>query len=86
MPARAGALLLLGLAQCTTIAPFEGPQPAADEHALCYNSHATTPEQLHALAAQACGGSEPRFLAQQTNLSDCPLLVPILVSFGCASG
>ena len=82
---RAATLLLLGLAQCSELGPFEGPAPSAELHSLCYTRAAASPEQLHTLATQACSGAEPRFVLQQVDLSACPLLVPMRVSFACAS-
>jgi hypothetical protein len=82
---RAAALLLLTLAQCSEFAPFEGPQPAAAQHSLCYNRANATPEQLRALASQACGGTEPRLLEQVMDFGACPILVPMRVSFACGT-
>jgi len=82
---RAAPLLLLALAQCTSLGPFEGPQLAAEQHTLCYNRAASTPEQLHTLATQACGGSAPRLIEQVMDLSACPILVPMRVSFACST-
>ena len=76
-------LLLIALTQCSAMGPFEGPQPSPDTHALCYNRWSTSPQNLHALAVTACSGSAPRFVSQSLNLSACPLLVPMQVSFAC---
>jgi hypothetical protein len=81
---RAASLLLLALAQCSSFAPFEGPQLADRQHTLCYNRAAASPEQLHTLATQACGGAAPQLLDQAIDLSACPILVPVRVSFACA--
>ena len=81
----AGILLAL-LCACTSLGPFEGPQPSADEHALCYSKAATTPDQLHATARAACGGGEAHVVKQETNLSACPLLVPMRLYFTCGAG
>ena len=82
---RISILALLALAQCSELGPYEGPAPSADLHSLCYNRASATPEQLHTLATQACGGAEPRFVVQEMDLSACPLLIPMRVSFACAS-
>lgn len=76
-------LPLLALAQCSALGPFEGPQPNAEQHSLCYNRASATPEQLHALAVQACGGRAPQFVNHLIDLSACPILVPVRVSFAC---
>jgi hypothetical protein len=81
---RAAVLLLLGLAQCSELGPYEGPAPSADLHSLCYNRVSATPDQLHTVATQACSGAEPRFVLQQMDLTACPLLIPMRVSFACA--
>lgn len=73
--------LLLALAGC---AAFEGPQPSATEHTICYTRFETSVDQLHTLAQQACNGSEPKFLSESMDLSACPLLVPERVHFSCA--
>jgi hypothetical protein len=83
---RTAALLsLLTLAQCSELGPFEGPQPSAEQHSLCYNRASASPEQLHALAVQACGGKAPQFVDHTIDLSACPILVPVRVSFACAA-
>jgi len=84
-PRRAAVLFLLGLAQCSELGPFEGPAPSADLHSLCYTRGAATPDQLTTLATQACGGASPRFVGQELDLSACPLLVPMRVSFACSA-
>jgi hypothetical protein len=82
---RAAALLLLGLTQCSSLGPFEGPQLAGQQHTLCYNRAAASPEELQTLATQACGGAAPRLLDQTIDWSACPLLVPMRVSFACGA-
>jgi len=79
--------LIVGVqSACTSLGPFEGPQPNADERALCYSSAATTPDQLRTTARDACGGGAAQFLHQETNLSACPLLTPIRLNFTCSAG
>jgi hypothetical protein len=80
------SMVLAALSACTSLGPFEGPQPSADEHALCYSRAATTPDQLHTTARAACGGGEVQFLKQETDLSACPLLVPMRLHFTCGAG
>jgi len=84
---RRAALLpaLLALVQCSELGPFEGPQPTAEEHTICYNRASATPDQLHTLARQACGGKQPQFVDHTIDLSACPILVPVRVSFDCAA-
>ena len=74
--------LAAALAGC---AAFEGPQPSESEHAICYTRLETSPDQLTALAKQACGGAAPHFLRQDVDLGNCPLLVPERTYFSCAS-
>jgi hypothetical protein len=81
---RGAVILLLGLGQCTSIGPFEGPQPSGDLHAICYTKLAATPEALHELAVQICGGGEPQVKEQGVNIASCPVLVPVRLSFSCA--
>jgi hypothetical protein len=81
-----GGILLAVLAACTSLGPFEGPQPNADEHALCYTKAATTPDQLHATASAACGGGDSHVVKQETDLSACPLLQPMRLFFTCGAG
>jgi len=73
----------LSLAGCTSLDAFEGPQANDDEHTLCYNRAETTPDQLHALATEACNGTAPRLLRQGADFSACPLLVPMQLAFAC---
>jgi hypothetical protein len=79
----AAVVALLILANCSSLDAFEGPQASDDEHTLCYNRAKTSPDQLHALAAEACAGTTPRFLRQGTDFSACPLLVPMRLAFAC---
>jgi hypothetical protein len=78
-----GFAVLLGLAGC---AAFEGPQPSEAVHTLCYTRLSTSPDEVRALAQQACGGAAPAFQKQEMDLSACPILVPERVYFGCGSG
>ncbi len=75
-------LLLVVLAQCSA---YEGPQPSPDAHSLCYNRLSTSAEGLRKLAVTTCNGGMPRFLAQGVDLSACPLLVPMRLSFACST-
>ncbi|MGH7122619.1 MAG: hypothetical protein ACREFP_27115 [Acetobacteraceae bacterium] len=77
--------LVIALARCSALGPFEGPQPTADTHSLCYNSRSTTPDQLKTLARSACNGSAPQFIAQHFDIAACPLLVPMRLTFTCTS-
>jgi hypothetical protein len=74
-------MLMLGLSGCGA---FEGPQVGADEHTICYSRLATNPDQLRTLAKNSCGGAEPRFDKQSTDVSVCPLLIPERLYFSCA--
>ena len=78
-----GFALLFGLAGC---AAFEGPQPSDAVHTLCYTRLSTSPEQVHTIAQQACGGGTPTFQKQEVDLSACPVLVPERLYFGCGGG
>lgn len=79
--ALAGALLL-ALAGC---AAFEGPQPTETVHSLCYTRLATSADQVHTLARQACNGAAPAFQGQEMDLSACPILVPERLYFSCGA-
>jgi hypothetical protein len=81
----AAVVALLILANCSSLGAFEGPQASDDEHTLCYNRAETTPDQLHALATEACAGTTPRFLRQDADFSACPLLVPMRLAFACGT-
>lgn len=74
--------LVLALAGCGA---FEGPQPSASEHTICYTRTQTSLDQLHDLAKQACNGAEPHFVGESMDLSACPLLVPERAHFTCAA-
>jgi hypothetical protein len=91
-------LAMLALAGATTacgslVEPFEAVPPlspppgiAADSQrvAVCYNKMFTTPEQVRAVAADACGPStEPQLIGQDMKLY-CPVLTPIRAHFVCA--
>ncbi len=88
---------LLAVAACSGPAPYlHKPQehnrnskdfgkPATDiaEAAICYNRFSTSPDEIRALARDACGqfGKVPR-LRGQDHLT-CPLLVPSRAIFDC---
>jgi len=76
-------MILLGLAQCSAVAPFEGPQPDSDTHSICYTRLAASAEEVRKLAREICQGGEPQLTRQRVDLSVCPLLVPVRVSFSC---
>jgi hypothetical protein len=82
LSARSLLPLVVALAGC---AAFEGPQPSETEHTICYTRLETGEDQLAQLAKTACGGSEPRFLHEELDLSACPLLVPERAHFSCAA-
>ena len=90
------ALLALGglVSACgSLVAPFEGVPPlaappsiAADSQrvAVCYNKMFSTPEQVRAVAAEACGpNTEPQLIGQDMKLY-CPVLTPVRAHFLCA--
>jgi hypothetical protein len=91
---RLGALALAILAaSCGGLtAPFEGvpslePPPgiSADSQrvAVCYNKRFTTPEQVRAVAVEACGpDSDPQLIGQDVKL-DCPVMTPVRAQFLC---
>ena len=82
------------LAGCGSLtAPFEGVPslipPAgvsADSQrvAVCYNKLFATPEQIRAVAIEACGtDSDPQLIGQDIRL-DCPVMTPVRAQFLCA--
>ncbi|HXP32196.1 MAG TPA: hypothetical protein VN832_13965 [Stellaceae bacterium] len=78
--------VLIGLAACSTIAPFEAAQPADDEYAVCYARIGATPQQVRQLVVPECAaGSEPRLVSQAMDLAACPLFTPIRAVFKCAA-
>jgi hypothetical protein len=85
------AAMLAGCGSLT--APFEGvpslvppPGVSADSQrvAVCYNKLFTTPEQVRAVAVEACGAdSDPQLVGQDLRL-DCPVMTPVRAQFLCA--
>ena len=73
-------------------APFEGvpsleppPGVSADSQrvAVCYNKSYTTPEQVRAVAVEACGrDSDPQLISQDVEL-DCPVMTPVRAQYLC---
>jgi hypothetical protein len=66
--------------------PYEAPPGIAQESqriAICYNKMFTTPEQIRAAAAEACGpNTEPQLIGQDLKLY-CPVLAPARAHFVC---
>lgn len=82
----AALLLLVALAGCSTIAPFEAAQPADNQYAVCYNRMGATPQQVRSIAGLECtGGAKPHLLRQEMNLSACPLLTPMRAIYACVA-
>jgi hypothetical protein len=89
------ALLMLTGALLTTscgslVAPYEGV-PAiphngndpGDRVAVCYNKMFSTPQQVHAVAVDACGpDTTPQLVGQDERLA-CPLLTPVRATYQC---
>ena len=84
LPRVVAPALLLALAQCSSLDAFEGPQPSAGTHSLCYNGMATDDARLHVLAKQACSGAVARLVDRSLDMSACPILMPMRLSFACA--
>lgn len=88
-------LALAGLASAcgSLVDPFEGVPPTtappgipgdSQRVAVCYNSMFSTPEQVRAIAAEACGpNTEPQLIGQDMKLY-CPVLTPVRAHFVCA--
>jgi hypothetical protein len=74
------------------VEPFEtlpsvleaGDADDAPRIAVCYNKLFSTPEQVRAVAIEACGPkTEPQLVSQDLKLT-CPLLTPARANFRCA--
>ena len=84
------ALVLLTTSCGSLTAPFEtvpslptGVNDVGDRVAVCYNKMFSTPEQIRAVAVDACGpDAEPQFLEQDERLS-CPVLTPVRATYQC---
>jgi hypothetical protein len=51
---------------------------------VCYNTFTTTPAQVRAIAAQACGtGTVPHAIERDFQLVNCPVLEPARATFAC---
>ena len=87
--------VLLALAALTAscgslVAPFQGvPRVPAgvsdvgDRIGVCYNKLFSTPEEVHAVAVDACGpDTTPQLIEQDERLS-CPLLTPVRATYQC---
>lgn len=81
-------LPLLGLAQCGILPPFQtAPPPNAkgDVVAVCYNWLTTTAEAVRAIATEGCDpGTTPQAIDRDMTLENCPIFVPVRVTFMCA--
>jgi hypothetical protein len=84
-------VLVLPTASCGSLtAPFEGvprlptkSNDPGDRVAVCYNKLFATPEQVRAVAIDACGpDATPQFLEQDERLA-CPLLTPVRATYQC---
>jgi hypothetical protein len=88
-------ILIAGLAAAcgSMVAPFEGVPPKVappgigdDDFrvSVCYNKRFSTPEQVRAVAIEACGAQgEPQLIDQDVELF-CPLLTPVRANFVCS--
>jgi hypothetical protein len=53
--------------------------------AVCYNKLFSTPEQVRAVAIEACGPkAEPQLVNQDLKLT-CPVLTPVRANFRCVT-
>lgn len=85
--------ILLGLAGCGWLPPFETVPPAAPADqaevtrvAVCYNWLTTTKEQVHGVAAQSCGpGMTAQRVDRDVTLNYCPVLTPARATFACSA-
>ena len=63
--------------------PPEGVSADSQRVAVCYNKLFTTPEQVRAVAVEACGAdSDPQLIGQDVKL-DCPVMTPVRAQFIC---
>jgi hypothetical protein len=84
-------LLTLLLAGCSQATPFEwtpraatkGPGESLPRVGVCYNAMFTTPDEVRAVAEEACTGiGKPQLVEQDMRLA-CPVLTPVRATFAC---
>jgi hypothetical protein len=83
--------VVLLLAGCSQATPFEwspraalkGPGASLPRVGVCYNAMFTTPDEVRAVAEEACTGiGKPQLVEQDMRLA-CPLLTPVRATFAC---
>ncbi|MBX6367974.1 MAG: hypothetical protein IRZ04_08330 [Rhodospirillales bacterium] len=86
-------LLAILLTGCSQLAPYEwvprearkGPDEALPRIGVCYNAMFTTPDEVRAVAEEACAGiGVPQLVEQDMRLA-CPLFTPVRATFACLS-
>jgi hypothetical protein len=90
----AAALCLLAVSGCArqVLPPFESLPRTADAETpdprqrvgVCYSALFSTPQQVLAVARDACPVDQPPQLVAQEMWLTCPLLTPIRATFACA--
>ena len=87
-------LLALAVAGCAEqVAPYESipraPRRGANESVprigVCYNAVFSRPEEVRAVAEEACGTIGKPVLAEQDLRLACPLLTPTRATFMCVA-
>lgn len=90
----AAASLLLALAACGILPPYEtvppplkrGEQNPGPRVAVCYNPLTTTADAVRAIAAASCeAGTTPKPIEGSIGLDSCPLLIPERGIFVCTA-
>jgi hypothetical protein len=84
-------VLALLLAGCSQAAPYEwsplearkGPGETLPRVGVCYNAMFTTPEDVRAVAEEACTGIGSPHLVEQDMRLACPVLTPVRATFAC---
>jgi hypothetical protein len=92
----AAFVLLLALARCGVLPPFETvPPPLTKEQqtpgvapptqvSVCYNALTTTAAQVRGIATASCTpGTAPHAAERDLALNNCPLLQPERATFNC---
>jgi hypothetical protein len=95
LAAAAAAISLFALSGCAPrqlLPPFESLPREADgatpdprqRIGVCYSALFSTPQQVLAVAREACPVDQPPQLVAQDMWLTCPLLTPIRATFACA--
>ena len=62
---------------------FKGPEQGIPRVGVCYSALFSTPEEVRAVAEEACAGIGAPRLAEQDMRLACPVLTPVRATFHC---